>query len=222
MSPAWLTYVEWDLSYTGLLPHGWKQDITEAVTKFGKWTALSGDSSVSRERVDVQTMFHVRVATGEIVENRAPWLSRLYAGVLRNFVSTKLRRRYYVAKDKRSSININYLSGTGAIYERHVDSNPLTGLLFVTGCTKWAGGELVFLGPQCSRFVVHPRPGLFIAFDARKTVHYVAPLRQSTTRISVPMNYYEHLYRQPRPVDLDTYLYTPMAVPTEKVDEYRR
>ena len=65
-------------------------------------------------------------------------------------------------------------------FECHIDSNPLTGLLFCTD--HLTGGELVFahdaeaadiaaVERDCS--VIRPHAGHLIFFDARRHPHYV-------------------------------------------------
>ena len=110
-----------------------------------------------------------------------------------------------MAKDIASGININYLEGAGSIYERHRDTNPVTGILFGNSLTKVDGGELVF--ETVPEFRVRPRKGLFIIFDARDVIHYVSPLSAGVHRVSLPMNFYDSPIEQSRPADLNNYLY---------------
>ena len=123
------------------------------------------------------------------------------------FVSKTLERPYFIAKDLRSSININCLRGIGARYEAHVDTNPLTGVLFACAASASTGGELVFDNGDGRVARVEPRPGVFIAFDARMISHYVSPLLVNMDRVSLPMNYYDDPQVQHRPEGLDNYLY---------------
>ena len=48
------------------------------------------------------------------------------------------------AADERYGVILNVQRGTKMRFECHVDSNPLTGLLFLTDHAEGAGGELVF------------------------------------------------------------------------------
>ena len=74
-------------------------------------------------------------------------------------------------------------------FECHVDSNPLTGLLFCTDHS--AGGELVIahdptaadvtsVERDCS--VIRPHAGHLIFFDARHHPHYARPLAVAAAR----------------------------------------
>ena len=85
-------------------------------------------------------------------------------------------------------------------FECHIDSNPLTGLLFLTDHARDAGGELVFAHDEdadsvaaverdCA--VIRPRAGLLIFFDGRRHPHYARPLRsESDVRVVAVMNFY--------------------------------
>jgi hypothetical protein len=110
-------------------------------------------------------------------------------------------------------VNINQLAGRGAQYEWHVDSNPITGVLYATDSDNGLGGSLVFRDDQNGqKSVFRPKAGTFICFDAREISHRVAPLRREGERVSLPMNYYHSATDQPRPPDLDSQIYTPAEV----------
>jgi hypothetical protein len=101
-------------------------------------------------------------------------------------------------------------------FECHVDSNPLTGLLF---CTEHqAGGELAFSNDpaatglaeverDCS--IVRPHAGHLVFFDARDHPHYARPLRStSDVRIIAAMNFYtESCPESTRSKELNRHLY---------------
>lgn len=116
------------------------------------------------------------------------------------------------AYDDRYGIVLNVQLGTTMRFECHVDSNPLTGLLFCTD--HLAGGELVFAHDQdaadvgaverdCS--VIRPHAGHLIFFDGRDYPHYARPLMsESNTRIVAVMNYYtESCPESTRPPELN-------------------
>ena len=113
--------------------------------------------------------------------------------------------------DLRAATNIN-ATPRNARYEWHVDSNPLTGLLFATTHDPGEGGQLLFKPDPVARpneswsLHVSPRAGTLLIFDAREAAHVVTRLN-ADIRLSVPMNYY-HRGKQERPEDLDGYLYT--------------
>ena len=84
-------------------------------------------------------------------------------------------------------------------FECHVDSNPLTGLLFCTD-HQAGGGDLVVAHDQdavgveaveqdCS--VIRPHAGHLIFFDGKTHPHYArALLSESDVRIVAVMNFY--------------------------------
>jgi hypothetical protein len=101
-------------------------------------------------------------------------------------------------------------------FECHVDSNPLTGLLFCTD--HQAGGELVISNDptaagiaeverDCS--VIRPHAGHLVFFDARRHPHYARPLvAESDVRVLADMNFYtESSPESTRPPELNRHLY---------------
>ena len=98
----------------------------------------------------------------------------------------------------------------------HVDSNPLTGLLFLTD--HQVGGELVMARNTTASnraaierdcLVIRPHAGHLIFFDARHLPHYVRPLHsESDLRIIAAMNFYtESSPESERPRALNQHLY---------------
>jgi hypothetical protein len=154
----------------------------------------------------------VTVVTGDQILESLPWLYSLYRTELAACASKFAGVPVNVSGDLPSSVNINLLEGRNARYERHVDSNPVTGILFPTTVSDHDGGELIF---ECAPkpLVIRPEAGTFIVFDAREIVHHVLPLKRNVERVSVPMNYYLPGLHS-RPSDLDHYLYTGMGEPT--------
>ncbi len=103
-------------------------------------------------------------------------------------------------------------------FECHVDSNPLTGLLFCTDQSAGAGGELVFahdptaadidsVDRDCT--VIRPHAGHLIFFDGRDHPHYARPLASdSAMRIVAVMNFYtESCPESTRPLELNRHLF---------------
>jgi hypothetical protein len=131
-----------------------------------------------------------RLLDGIGIENHLPWLDALYRGDLADLASQVMGTAMVPSNSVRAGVNVNVLDGPGGRYELHVDSNPLTGLLFVTAHDDGSGGQLQFR-LEAGDLLVNPKPGTFITFDARRIPHAVTPLRTASTRISVPMNFYE-------------------------------
>jgi hypothetical protein len=199
------TYAFFDLVALGLLPNDWEKELKDFAEQYSYLIHLDGKSSTSRESKNSKGA-DVYVADGNQICINIPWLHSLYEYELLAFANKTFNNEYEIAKDIKSCTNINLLKGKGARYEWHVDSNPLTGLLFVTNHNENEGGELVFK-KEGKMINVYPKPGIFILFDAREVPHYVAPLKNDKIRISVPMNYYFKGDFQERPSDLDSYIY---------------
>ena len=198
-------YHEFPLIELGLLPNNWVGQIWKTVNSYAILTQLDGQSSTSREPEN-SDILDVHVVTGDIIHKNLSWLADLYNKDLKFLASQTIGKTLFPSSDIKSGININVLKGCGARYEWHVDSNPLTGVLFVTTHRPDKGGELVFkLGTK--EVLVEPVAGKFIIFDARTIPHTVLPLNEQSERISIPMNYFYDLNNQQRPSDLDDYLY---------------
>src|SRR5260370_17483531 len=113
------------------------------------------------------------------------------------------------ARDYRYGIVLNVQRGTEMRFECHIDSNPLTGLLFCTDHLAGAGGELVFAhDPDATdveaieqdRSVIRPHAGHLIIFDGRRYPHYARPLVSASDGPIVPViNFYPQPHPAPTP-----------------------
>jgi 2OG-Fe(II) oxygenase superfamily len=74
-------------------------------------------------------------------------------------------------------VTLNAQVPDGSRYERHVDSNAVEGLLYVTTHTPGEGGELVVANDSSASDValvdancstLHPQAGTLVLFDARR------------------------------------------------------
>jgi hypothetical protein len=196
-----------------LMPRTWHDDIIMCARYFSSWRELDGSSVTSRERdFGVHGAYSAGIVTGDVVAEELPWLDNLYRTTILDAVNELGLGRYTTATDVRAAVNINSID-PGGRYEWHVDSNPLTALLFVTTHEPDSGGELVFRpDPRFDsaaswEHVVTPVSGDLLVFDAREAAHGVMPLGGAQTRITVPMNYYLTGDAAVRPADLDGYLY---------------
>ena len=124
----------------------------------------------------------------------------------------------YAAADERYGTVLNVQRGTGMRFECHVDSNPLTGLLFCTDQGSGAGGELVFGHDERARSLadtersysaLRPQSGHLIFFDGLQHPHYVRPLHAAAdVRVAAVMNYCpDECPESTRPADLNRHLY---------------
>jgi hypothetical protein len=205
----WITF---DLN--GILPNDWQHEVrvTAADADFRDFPRTP---VLSREAGDVRHITRGRVHADQ-VRDRLPWLYHHYRGAFLELAGEACEEKVTPARDDRYGVVLNVQLGTGMRFECHIDSNPLTGLLF---CTEHVdGGELVFahdaaaasiadVEQDCS--IVRPSAGHLIFFDARRYPHYVRPLTQaSDMRVVAVMNYYTQSYPESnRPPELNRHLY---------------
>lgn len=205
----WITF---DLN--GWLPPGWQQGIF-AAAQTAEIRDFPRTPVISRESQDVRQIARGRVHADQ-VRDELPWLYKAYRNEILELAEDISTEHVSAAQDDRYGIVLNVQRGTKMRFECHVDSNPLTGLLFCTDHA--AGGELVVahdttaegLGEvdrSCS--VIRPHAGHLIFFDARKYPHYARLLTaESETRIVAVMNFYtESFPESSRPGELNRHLY---------------
>jgi len=170
---------------------------------------------LSREAPDVPGIPRGRVHADQ-VRLRLPWLYQSYRGMFLALAGEASAERVMAARDDRYGIVLNVQRGTTMRFECHVDSNPLTGLLFCTDHP--AGGELVIARDAeaadvaavergCS--VIRPHAGHLIFFDGRRHPHYARPLGSASgMRVVAVMNFYtESCPESARPPELNRHLY---------------
>jgi hypothetical protein len=153
-----------------------------------------------------------KLVTGDVISDELPWLDELYRTEFTAMASTVAGVPMVPSSSVVNGVNINVLVGRGARYENHLDSNPLTGVLFVTAHDSTVGGQLVFEPRDGDRVVVDPTPGVLALFDAREIPHSVTPLlADHGMRVSIPMNFFRADEGEVRPEGLDDYLYANVA-----------
>lgn len=201
---------------TSRLPRGWQDQILAAaahadVRDFPRTPVLT------REAERVTSIRRGRVHADQ-VKLYLPWLYRLYRGHFLELAARTANEPVSPARDDRYGLVLNVQHGTSMRFECHVDSNPLTGLLFCTDHPEGAGGELVFgHDPEASEVtaverdctVIRPRAGQLIIFDGRRHPHYARPLRcGSDLRVVAVMNFYTaSCPEETRPPELNRHLY---------------
>jgi hypothetical protein len=198
------------------LPAGWQQDVATVAVE-ADFRAFPRTPILSREAADVARISRGRVHGSE-VRQRLPWLYRLYRGYFLDLAGETCAERVAPALDDRYGIVLNVQRGTMMRFECHVDSNPLTGLLFCTNHRVGTGGELVFahdpgasdveaVEQDCS--VLRPHAGHLIFFDGQQHPHYARPLVSETDmRIAAVMNFYtESRPESTRPPALNRHLF---------------
>jgi hypothetical protein len=205
----WITF-----DVTGSLPPNWRDEIS-AAAKGADFRKFPRTPVLSREAPEVSHIPRGRVHADQ-VRDRLPWLYAAYRRDFRRLAAEAAQEQVLPARDDRYGIVLNVQQGTEMRFECHVDSNPLTGLLFCTDHP--VGGELVVahdaaatdidaVERDCS--VIRPHAGHLIYFDARRHPHYARRLATASgTRIVAVMNFYtESCPESTRPPELNRHLY---------------
>jgi GNAT superfamily N-acetyltransferase len=212
--PPGFRWTTFDL--TSSLSGDWQQEIA-ATAADADFHQFPRTPILSREAQDVQRIYRGRVHAAEVRQN-LPWLYRLYREHFLELAQETCAEPVVAARDERYGIVLNVQRGNKMRFECHIDSNPLTGLLFCTDHLAGAGGELVFahdpdaadietIERDCS--VIRPHSGHLIFFDGRNHPHYARPLASaSDVRIVAVMNFYtESCPESTRPQDLNLHLF---------------
>lgn len=193
-----------DLNELGILPQGWEAELLRTVDAHARPAQLDASDESSLEPAG--TVIEYELLDGAQIAQALPWLDRLYREEFLALASGVWGEQLLTSDDVRNGVNINVLRGAGSKYEWHVDTNPLTGLLFATTHEPEDGGMLVFRGDHDDATCL-PRAGHLLFFDARRAPHRVTPLRSTALRVSVPMNYFTAEALAGRSLELDDYLY---------------
>jgi 2OG-Fe(II) oxygenase superfamily len=201
---------------TSHLPGDWQQEIAAAAMD-ADFREFPRTPILSRESPDILCIPRGRVHAGDLRRN-LPWLCTLYRSCFLELAQATCAEPVRPALDDRYGIVLNVQRGTGMRFECHVDSNPLTGLLFCTDHPVGAGGELIFANDpaaanagaverDCS--VIRPHAGHLIFFDGRRYPHYARPLAgESDVRIVAVMNFYTESWPEStRPAELNHHLF---------------
>jgi hypothetical protein len=205
----WTTF---DLN--GTLPAAWLKDVSEAAGD-ADFREFPRTPVLSREAADVRRIRRGRVHADH-VRKSLPWLYESYRGAFLELAREAWAEPVMAAADERYGVVLNVQRGMAERFECHIDSNPLTGLLFCTNHP--AGGELVFahnpdaasidaVERDCS--VIRPQAGHLIFFDGRRHPHYGRPLiGDNDIRIVAVMNFYTESWPEStRPRELNRHLY---------------
>jgi hypothetical protein len=201
---------------TSRLPENWQHEIRVVAAK-ADFREFPRTPILSREADYVERISRGRVRADQVRAD-LPWLYRFYRGWFLELAGEACSEHVTTAFDDRYGIVLNVQRGTRMRFECHVDSNPLTGLLFCTDLRAGAGGELVFghdptagdveaVERDCS--VIRPHAGHFLVFDGRLHPHYARPLTsESDLRITAVMNFYTESYPEStRPPELNRHLF---------------
>lgn len=180
-----------------LLPAGWATEI-RAVAAEAEFRDYPRTPFLSREAVDVGHVTRGRVRASR-VQAALPWLYRLYRGEFLELAARAWKEPVKAAADDRYGVVLNVQRGKTMRFECHVDSNPVTGLLFLTDHPV-GGGELAVgndpdvvgveaLDRNCT--LIPPHAGQLIFFDGKTYPHYARELSsEQDERIVAAMNFY--------------------------------
>jgi hypothetical protein len=182
-----------------LLPSDWKQQVSATVSNRTVYRQHPPTPLISREdRPDGHTL-RGRVSASAVLEE-LPWLPRLFRTSFCALAADFAREPVVPAEDYRYGVVLNVQSDPTMRFECHVDSNPVSGLLFFTSHPLGEGGELVIsyspdaygiqqIEENCS--IVVPSAGYLLLFKGRLHSHYARPLAWAgAIRIVAPMNFY--------------------------------
>jgi hypothetical protein len=198
----------------GSLPPHWQRDIG-AVADDADFHEFPVTPILSREGPEVLYIERGRVHADQ-VHRRLSWLQTAYRGEFLTLAEQASGEPVMAAHDERYGVVLNVQRGTTMRFECHVDSNPLTGLLFLTDHSS--GGELVIAHDAAAAdiqaverncAVIRPHAGHLIFFDGRRNPHYARRLAGATgTRVVAVMNFYtESFPESTRPAELNRHLY---------------
>lgn len=200
---------------TSQLPENWREDIG-AIVGDADFRDFPRTPILSREAADVAHITRGRVHATQ-VQQRLPWLYKLYRDYFLELAVKAHGEPIEAALDDRYGIVLNVQSGNRMRFECHVDSNPVTGLLFFTDHPA-GGGELVVahdpaavgvdeLERDCT--VISPRAGQLIFFDGKTYPHYARTLvAAQDVRVVAVMNFYTtSCPESTRPLELNRHLF---------------
>jgi hypothetical protein len=196
------------------LPANWREAV-KGVAADADFHEFPRTPDLSREGPEIRYISRGRVHANR-VRDGLPWLYQAYRDQFLTLARQVCGEHVTAADDERYGIVLNVQLGTTMRFECHVDSNPLTGLLFCSDHA--AGGDLVVANDTTASdiarieqtgTVIRPQVGHLIYFDAREHPHYARPLQlPGDMRIVAVMNYYtESCPESTRPPELNRHLY---------------
>jgi len=208
-----LSFARFDV--TNMLPPGWQQDIGQVAAE-ADFRDFPRTPFLSREADNVTHITRGRVRA-DTVQQRLPWLHKLYRSDFLELATEARAESIQAAFDDRYGVVLNVQRGNKMRFECHVDSNPVTGLLFFTEHPA-GGGELVVghnpmavgvgaVERDCT--IIEPRAGQLIFFDGKTYPHYARALvSEPDMRVVAVMNFYtESCPETTRPSGLNRHLF---------------
>lgn len=167
---------------TSLLPEDWREDVA-AVAAEANFRAYRRTPILSREAADVTHVTFGRVHPSTM-QHYLPWLYKLYRSEFLELAERAWAEPIKPAMDDRYSVRLNVQRGTMMRFECHVDSNPVTGLLFFTGHPAGGGELMVGQDPDAigieeverNGSAIVPQAGQLIFYDGKTYPHYTRAL----------------------------------------------
>lgn len=189
------------------LPEYWDEQILTLSRASGRRVVQEEPSSVTdTNKPPVALRYYV--VTGEVIASELTWLMEAYHGRWLELAEEVAGEPVCVSDSLADAVNISRTEDCHDAMDWHRDSNPLTGLLYVTSHPYregTSGGETrVDIGGI--EMSIHPERGVLLMYDASRTSHCSAPPGRGITRVSVPMNYYIQGRSYTRPEGLDDFL----------------
>ena len=135
LSFSWSTF-----DVTNRLPENWQADISTVAAE-ADFRKFPRTPFLSREVESVTHIERGRVHA-DAVQQALPWLHKLYRSDFLDLAIQARAETIEAALDDRYGVVLNVQRGKNMRFECHVDSNPVTGLLFFTDHPA-GGGELV-------------------------------------------------------------------------------
>jgi hypothetical protein len=212
MPPPRFHWITFDVSR--LLPPNYQQTVLPVAAE-ADFRDFPRTPVLTREAPDVRYISRGRVHADQ-VRSRLPWLHQGYCGMFLELARELFTEPVVPARDERYGVVLNVQRGTAMRFECHVDSNPLTGVLFCTDHSS--GGELVVAHDPTAADVaaverdcsaIRPHAGHLIFFDGRGHPHYARRLvSEADVRVVAVMNFYtESCPESTRPRELNRHIY---------------
>lgn len=152
--------------------------------------AMDLTGSANRRDTDDGIVRHYSVLDGNRVQREFPSLFGAYAGwqaMLRAVLGEAVEISIY----DRSGVNVRVYHGAGAEHGWHLDTQPITALLYLTthadeGATEVHPAD----NPEGPVTALLPVAGSMLLMQGRRCLHRAAPISGKEPRIAVPLNYY--------------------------------
>jgi hypothetical protein len=207
---CWTTF-----DVTSLLPRDWPTEIKKVAAE-AHFDDFPRTPVLSREARDVTHIKRGRVRADKVRQG-LPWLYELYRSEFLDLAEHAWKEPVKAAEDDRYGVVLNVQQGNTMRFECHVDSNPITGLLFFTDHPDGGGELVVGNDPETvgidaleeNGSVIRPQVGQLIFIDGKTYPHYARTLwSKGDVRVVAAMNFYTNSCPEStRPWELNRHLF---------------